>query len=88
MDNVVQQFSAVLAPHGLNLFGVVSAAEYDEHANEALRTSVLAPGTQSIIVFASSGGQLWSSFVDALRQNSRFLTEEHLLSNLFPDAAC
>ncbi len=76
MGNVVEQFSAVLGPCGLNLFGVVSAATYDAHANAALRTNVLAPGTQSVIVFASSGGQLWTSFLEAIRQNPRHLIDE------------
>ena len=76
MEPIVEQFMSVLEPCGLNLWGVVSAASYDRRAKPALRASVLAPGTRSIIVFASSGKGLWEAFLDDLRSNSDHLTLE------------
>ena len=69
MLSVVEQFRSVLVPCGLYLYGVVSASSYDQNAKRALQTSVLAPGTQAIIVFASSGGNLWRAFLGGLAES-------------------
>ena len=76
MVPIVEQFMSVLEPLGLNLYGVVSASSYDQTANLALQTKVLAPGTRSIIVFASSGGKLWQAFTDDLASDPHHLTGE------------
>ena len=76
MVPIVEQFMSVLGPCGVNLYGVVSASSYDQNAKPALRTSILAPGTQSIIVFASSGGHLWRAFMEDLRSSPHHLTHE------------
>ena len=76
MVPVVEQFMSVLEPCGLNLYGVVSTSTYDQNAKPALQTSVLAPGAQSIIVFASSSGHLWRAFVRDLVESPHHLTDE------------
>lgn len=65
-----------LAAVGLNAFGVADPARWDAVAGPARQSTELLPGTQSILVFGSGGGQLWDSFLDDLVANPRHLADE------------
>lgn len=68
--------SLALAPAGLNLVGVASAAAYDASVPEARGSAGLLPGARSILVVASGGPSLWHAFVADLRRDPRGLTAE------------
>jgi epoxyqueuosine reductase QueG len=64
-----------LAASGLNHVGVADVVAYDAVATEALRSAVLAPYAQAIVVVASGGGALWDHLIDEISAEPARLTE-------------
>jgi hypothetical protein len=61
---------------GLNHWGAVSTQAYDDVAAAGLKTSDLAPGARSILVFASGGTALWDDMLEAMGDSPEYLTED------------
>lgn len=68
--------TAALAPAGLNLFAVASAAAWDAVATPARTTAALLPGARSVVVFGSGGPALWDAMLADLRAHPQRLAEE------------
>lgn len=58
-------FQSALAPHGLNLFGVLDGATYDAHCPPAFRRANLLPAARSAIVVGSGGRAMWDAIAAA-----------------------
>jgi epoxyqueuosine reductase len=68
--------TAPLAAAGLNHMGVVSVADYDAIASPCLQSQQLAPGSRSVMVFASGGASLWGALLADLALHPCHLTDE------------
>jgi epoxyqueuosine reductase len=68
--------TAPLAAAGLNHMGVVSVADYDATAGPSLQSQQLAPGSRSVMVFASGGPSLWVALLADLAHHPGHLTNE------------
>ncbi len=76
-----------LAVMGLNHWGVARASTYDQTARPSLQSALIAPGSRSVIVFASGGPELWTAFVAAVREEpSRLTAHLHPLDRFVRDA--
>jgi hypothetical protein len=72
----VAAFVAALAPAGINVHGVASAADWDAVAAPARTTDALLPGTRSILVLGNGGPALWRAFVADLQAHPEHLATE------------
>lgn len=67
---------ALLAPTGLNVYGVADPAAWDALSPPARQSAALLPGTRAILVFGSGGPTLWRQFVADLERHPAHLTHE------------
>ena len=72
----IEALTALLAPSGLNLMGVVAPETWDVHAPPARKAGVLLPGAQAIVVIGNGGGSLWKAFVADLAEHPEHLCNE------------
>lgn len=73
---MVNPVAPLLAPAGLNVYGVADPAAWDTLSPPARQSAALLSGTQAILVFGSGGPTLWRRFVADLTAAPRHLTEE------------
>ena len=59
----LSQLASALAPHGLNMIGVVSRSRYDERVPGPLAAEAIHPPTQSIVVVGSGGRAHWDGMI-------------------------
>ena len=62
---IVVDLGTALAPFGLNLIGVASAAAYDAGVDPGQSLARLAPQAQTVLVIGNGGGTFWEGFVAA-----------------------
>jgi epoxyqueuosine reductase QueG len=80
--DVLQDLSAALAPHGLNLIGTASVAAYEALVPSQYHVAALLPQAKTLVVIGNGGGDFWTSFRGYYEARPGYLHErEHPLDD-------
>jgi epoxyqueuosine reductase QueG len=80
--DLLQDISAALAPHGLNLIGTASLAAYEILVPRQYHVAALLPQAKTLIVIGNGGGEFWTVFRSYYEARPGYLYErEHPLDD-------